>query len=64
MSGQIYNDSGIDKSLGLLVLGLIVGGFVLLMIVGMDGMQKASRSLTAPVQQVPEKAEPAYDFVQ
>lgn len=44
MAGQTFNDSGIDKSVGALVLGMVVVAFLLLLIVGMDGAQRNAES--------------------
>jgi len=61
MSGQTFNNTGIDRSVGLLVMGIVVVGFLLVMIVGMDGVQRTAKSVS-PEPAVEKSQAPVYDF--
>ncbi|WP_437191268.1 hypothetical protein [Planctomicrobium sp. SH527] len=54
MAGQTFNDSGIDKSIGFLLIGVIVLAFVILMIVGMDGVEKNAKQASESVPVAPK----------
>ncbi|WP_437225569.1 hypothetical protein SH661x_004124 [Planctomicrobium sp. SH661] len=61
MAGQTYNDSQIDRSVGTLLLGLIVSGFFFLAILGMQSVQENAKSVAGePAKDA--AAEPVYDF--
>jgi len=61
MASQNFNDSRIDRSVGLLLLGMLVFGFFLIAILGMQNVQKQAKSMANfPSQETTEQ--PVYDF--
>lgn len=61
MAGQTFNESRIDRSIGVLLLGLVVSGFFLLAILGMQSVQESAENLTDGLQET-AVTKPVYDL--
>lgn len=61
MAGQTFNDSRIDRSVGLLLLGLVVSGFFFLAIFGMQSVQRNATKIAEEPPKV-DAAQPVYDL--
>lgn len=64
MATQTFNDSRIDRSMGMLLMLLLIGGFFLLAILGMQSVQEQARDMaTVPPPPAPTEQQPVYDFI-
>ncbi len=65
MAGQTFNETGIDKGVGALVLGMAIIGFLLLLIIGMDGARKnAERASSDLLTSPPKSSVPVNDLAE
>jgi|GEM_PF-2503559 len=60
MVGHTLNDSGIDKGLSLLLLGIVVIGFILTLMAGMQEVEETSQEVRE--KNVATEAPPQFDF--
>ena len=62
MAGQTFNDSRIDRSVGLLLLIMLILGFFVFAILGMQSVQENAVDMAEiPAPNVTEA--PVYDFI-
>jgi hypothetical protein len=59
---QVNSDSGIERSIGLLLIGLAIGAFMILTVAGMNSVRKNAEQVKPQADLLPAEPQPQLDF--